>query len=300
MTDSIPLVAGLELGGTKCIAIIARGREIVRMARVPTGRPEETIPPLLDQLALWRRDLPFEAIGLASFGPIILDPAAPDYGAIVNTPKPEWSGFDVRGAVAARFDLPIRLDTDVGAAALAEGRWGAATDCAVHIYVTVGTGVGAGIVVDGKVLHGALHPEVGHIRVPRHKRDAFPGVCPFHGDCIEGLVSGPALSARVGSSIDALPPSAPLWEVVAEDIAGLMAVLILTLSPSRIVLGGGVMERRAMLLARIRVATSDRLNGYLANQHGDALQRLIVAPQLGSDAGPLGAVCLGMDALAAE
>lgn len=297
MTNADPLVAGVELGGTKSIAVVARGRTIVGQARWPTTTPDATLAAAGDWLADAVRDAPVAALGLASFGPLGLDPAGPDFGRVVNTPKPGWSGADVRGHFARRFAVPIGFDTDVAGAALAEGRWGAAQGCAVHVYLTVGTGVGAGIVIDGRAVHGRVHPEVGHVRTRRSPGDDFPGHCPVHGDCLEGLVAGPAIAARVGRSGEAITPDDPVWERVANELAELMNLLILTLSPERIVIGGGIVQNRPRLLPRVRARTSDLIGGYVAGLDARALERMIVAPGLGADAGPLGAVALALDAI---
>ena len=199
MTANESLIAGVELGGTKCIAVTARGREIVSRAQWPTGDDAAaTLRTLADWLAAAHREEPFAALGIASFGPICLDPASADYGRIINTPKPGWSGADVLGVLAGDLCVPVAIETDVAGAALAEGRWGASQGCPVHVYLTIGTGIGGGIVVDGKPLHGTFHPEMGHVRVRRAAGDPFTGVCPIHGDCLEGLAAGPAIAARVG------------------------------------------------------------------------------------------------------
>ena len=293
-----PRVAGVELGGTKALAVLARGGTIIERVRWPTGEPEATLAAIGEEIARWHASEPVAAIGLASFGPLCLDAAAPAFGRIVGTPKPLWSGVDVRGYFAGRFAVPIGFDTDVAGAALAEGRWGATRGCAVHVYLTIGTGVGGGIVVDGRPLHGRAHPEIGHVRVRRRAGDAFAGTCPFHGDCLEGLVSGPAIAARAGRPGRDIDDGDPVWDGVAADVAELMAMLILTLSPERIVVGGGVMQDRPRLFARIRAATAQRLAGYVGGIDAEVLSGIIVPPGLGVDAGPLGAVVLALDALA--
>jgi fructokinase len=297
VTDGEPRVAAIELGGTKCIAAIARGREILARERWPTRAPDETLPAILDWIAHHAADAPLAAIGVGGFGPLVVDPANPDYGRIGSTPKPHWTGFDLRGQVAARFDLPIGFDTDVAGAALAEGRWGASQGCATHVYVTIGTGVGAGIVAGGKPLHGAAHPEVGHIRVRRDPDDRFPGACRFHGDCLEGLVSGPAIAKRAGKPAEQLAADDPLWDRIAGEIAELVMTLVLTVPPQRIVIGGGVGGAQGDLLGKVRAAATARLAGYGPGSDAAAITRLVVAPGLGADAGPLGAVALALDAL---
>jgi fructokinase len=293
-----PLVAGIELGGTKAVAVLACGPSIVDRVRVPTTDPAETLGALSAQLERWTdAGQRFAAIGIASFGPVGLDHRRPDYGHITTTPKPGWAHTDVRGHFAARFDLPIGFDTDVNGAALAEGRWGASIGCSVHVYVTIGTGIGGGAVVDGRPVHGLVHPEHGHLRVRRRPGDAFGGVCPYHGDCIEGLASGPAIAARAGAPAEQLGPEHPVWADVAAELGELMASLVLVLSPERIVVGGGVATGQPWLLPNVRRATAEALAGYVAGIDAGRLAELIVPPALGDDAGPLGAVAVGLAAL---
>jgi len=296
MDHAEPLVAGIELGGTKSIALIARGATIVEHTRLSTTHPATTLDAIGDVLARWHAAEPFEAIGIGCFGPLGLDPARPDFGTITTTPKPGWAGTDVRGYFARRFDLPIEFDTDVAGAALAEGRWGAAIGCGVHVYLTIGTGIGGGVVVDGRPVHGLIHPEIGHIRTRRVAGDPFPGICPYHGDCLEGLAAGPAIAARAGVPAEEIGPDDPVWEPVAAALSELMAMLILALSPERILIGGGVGMGQPHLLPMIRVRTMDILGGYAAITE-QALDDMIRAPGLGELAGPLGAVALGNIAL---
>lgn len=291
-------VASLELGGTKCIASLVRGRQIIRSERMPTGdQPERTLTALVDTLARWHDEAPFAAIGIASFGPLGLHPDRPGYGTILKTPKPGWSDTDVLGAVRTRFDVPIGFDTDVGAAALAEGLWGASVGCGTHAYLTIGTGVGLGLVIDRRIHHGGLHPEAGHVRVRRSPGDTFQGVCPFHGDCIEGLVSGPALDARTHGSAHDLPATDVVWGHVTNDLAELMAMLLLTTATERIVLGGGVALAQPALLPRIQAATAQLLGDYLHGCGADELQTRICFAGLGAEAGPLGGAALALAAV---
>ena len=298
MGDDDRVVVGVELGGTKSLAVLAQGSTITRRTRVPTTTPEATLAALADQLAVWHdTEGSFAAIGIGSFGPVGLDPHRGDFGHITNTPKPGWAHTDVRGHFARHFDVPIGFDTDVTGAALAEGRWGAARGCTDHVYLTIGTGIGGGMVVDGRPVHGLVHPEVGHLRVRRRRDDTFPGACPFHGDCIEGLASGPAIAARAGAAADELGPEHPVWNDVANELAELIAALVLLVSPQRIVVGGGVGYGQRFLLAHVRSRTRDVLAGYLAALDDAAsFDALIVPPALGDDAGPLGAVALGLAA----
>jgi fructokinase len=291
-------VAGIELGGTKSVAVLAHDDTIIDRLMVPTTLPGPTLAALVDQVAVWNAASPLAAIGIGSFGPIALDPADPAFGMITASPKPFWSHTDIRGVFAGAFAVPIGFDTDVAGAALAEGRWGAAQGCADHIYLTIGTGVGAGIVAGGRIVHGAGHPEVGHIRVRRKAGDIFAGACPFHGDCLEGLIAGPALAARCGMAGEAIPDDHPVWTHAAAELAEAMAMLILTLAPQRIVLGGGIAVKRPGLLAQVIAQTSVLLADYLAGYGPNALARCLVPAGLGADAGPLGAIALAHCALA--
>lgn len=296
MSDA-PLLAGVELGGTKCIAVVARGTEILCERRLPTTDPATTLAGLSEALAEWQAELLFTALGIGTFGPARVSPDAPDYGQILPTPKPGWTGARVLDHFADRFAVPMAFDTDVGAAALAEGRWGRARGCSTHAYVTVGTGIGIGIVANGRVLHGALHPEAGHLRVRRRRDDAFAGVCPFHGDCLEGLASGPAIAARIGGDATHIADDHPVWSDVGAELGELMATLILTVSPECIVIGGGVGGGRPALLDRVRDATAAALAGYVPGADRAALETLIGPPGLEARAGPMGALALALTAL---
>ncbi|MFD2500074.1 ROK family protein [Rhizorhabdus histidinilytica] len=256
MSGQDRLLAGIELGGTKAIALMARGRNVLASARVPTTTPNETLRAIGDRIEAWQREHGrADALGIASFGPLGLDRSRPDYGHITSTPKPGWRQADLVRHFGDRFGLPIGFDTDVAGAALAEHRWGTARGCDVAIYMTVGTGVGGGVVVDGRPVHGLVHPELGHLRVRRATGDDFAGVCPFHGDCLEGLVSGPAIGARTGSDGASIEDDHPVWDRVTAELAEAMAMLLLTVSPRRIVIGGGVLQQRAPLRP---VAQADR------------------------------------------
>ena len=292
----LPVVAGIELGGTKAIAVLARGDRILSEARMPTETPELTLPALADVLSTWSER--FAGIGVASFGPVALDAAAPDRGRILKTPKPGWEGADVLGPLRA-FGVPLALDTDVAGAALAEGRWGAAAGHAAHAYVTIGTGVGVGLIANGRPVHGFLHPEIGHLRVRRVAGDDFPGVCPFHGDCIEGLVSGPAIAARAaGIEAHDVPPDDAVWSRVAADLAELVCALLLACAPSKIVIGGGLgVGQAGHLLPRTRIGVVERLAGYLPLGRVGGIESILVPAALGDQAGPLGATALALAAL---
>jgi fructokinase len=290
----------VEAGGTKFVCAIGddAGRLLVE-DRFATTEPAETIATMiatLHRLAAGFGQL--SAIGLGSFGPIELRREAPRYGYILDTPKPGWSGTDIVGALAREFRVPVGFDTDVNGAALAEHRWGSSQNVADLVYLTIGTGIGGGAIVGGHLVHGLLHPEVGHLYPRKHARDAdFPGVCPFHGDCLEGLASGPAIIARCGSSFERLSPDHPQWEIEADYLGQLCAALVLTLSPRRIVLGGGVMNQ-LRLLPMVRLRLQHWLSGYLRRDELlGQIDSFVVPPRLGARAGILGALALALQAL---
>jgi fructokinase len=289
--------AGVELGGTKSIAVLAREEEIIEQVSLPTLGPDETLGVLSDRLRDWAGSHAVSALGIASFGPIRLDPSAPEYGRMHETPKPGWSGVPVAEALTAGLDCGWLIDTDVNGAALAEYRWGAGRGTTSLCYVTVGTGVGGGLVIGGRPVHGAMHPEIGHLRLRRMAGDTFEGACPFHHDCIEGLIAGPALAARFGSDPSQVPDQDPRWEAVASDIAELAAAILLTTSAQRILIGGGVGLARTVLLDRARALLVERQAAYLPFLDAATAQIMLGAPALGEQAGPLGAIALAMAAV---
>jgi fructokinase len=295
------LLAGVELGGTKCVCILGTGPNDVRVVeRIATAEREQTLRQIETLLEGWRVQYGgLRALGIASFGPVDLRPDSVTHGFITSTSKPGWRDTDVANRLGRRFGVPVGFDTDVNAAALAEGRWGAAGGLDDFAYVTVGTGVGVGSIVRRRSLFGINHTELGHIRVVRKAGDTFGGVCPYHGDCIEGLASGPAIEARTGKPGADLPPDHPAWEFVAHDLGQLMHTIVLTTAPQRIFVGGGVMGGQSHLFARIREELQRSLNGYV--QAPEVLQDLaqyIVPPGLDAMSGPLGALALAADALA--
>jgi fructokinase len=285
-------VAGIELGGTKTIVVRGMPGAIRDRVEFPTSSPDTTLTHAADILASWHGERALAALGIASFGPVRVDVRAPDYGEILTTPKPGWSGVSVLGLLCERLGLPTAIDTDVNAAALAEYALGAAQNCATMVYVTIGTGIGAGILVNGMPVHGILHPEIGHLRLRRAPGDRFAGHCPFHGDCVEGLVSGPALAARFARHPAEVPTDDPAWQPVAADLAELLASLILSYSPQRIVIGGGVAQRQAHLLAAAAAAVPRLLAAYLTDITVNQLRELVVTPDLKDNAGPTGALLL--------
>ena len=298
MSDRRPLFAGVELGGTKCVCLLASDPDDIReQVRVETTTPGETLAAIQTVLTRWHEAEGFSAIGVASFGPLELNPEAAGYGRVVNTSKPGWSGADVLAPLRG-FGVPIGFDTDVNGAALAEGRWGGARGLDSHAYVTVGTGIGVGSVVRGRTVRGLGHSEAGHLRIPRLAGETWPGVCPYHGDCVEGLASGPAIQAKAGEPGDRLTPSDPAWDEVVHALAALLHNLALTTAPQRILIGGGVVAGQPFLLARLRAALIHSLNGYGAAPEIVArIDDFVAAPALADRAGPLGAVALAEDAL---
>ncbi|MFY9352520.1 MAG: ROK family protein [Sphingobium sp.] len=298
MTDE-PLLAGVELGGTKVFVLRARGRNILDRVALPTTGPDETLAAAAALLADWQRDQRFAALGIASFGPIRVDPAAPDFGLMLPTPKPGWTGADVAGALSRDMDCPVALDTDVNGAALAEWRWGAGaagtSDCLC--YITIGTGLGGGFVMHGQPLHGAMHPELGHILVRRAPGDTFAGACPFHRDCIEGLIAGPSLAARFGMAGDLIPNEDPRWDDVAHDLAQLIGTILLTTAARQVLIGGGIGMGRPQLLPKVHALLVDQLAGYLSFVTPQTVAQIVRPPALGDQAGPLGAVALALRAL---
>jgi fructokinase len=287
-------VAGIELGGTKCIAVLGTGPDDVRdEVRIPTATPDETLGRLSDVLTRWSERGGVSAVGVASFGPLQLDRDALDHGQIVRTPKPGWSGADLTRLAIA--DCPFSLATDVTGAALAEARWGRAQGLASHIYITVGTGVGVGVIVNGHAVGGLGHSEAGHLRAGRLAGDTWAGACPWHGDCVEGLASGSALAARLGHSAEGLSESDPVWEPAVHALAGLMHNLVLTATPQRILIGGGVVSGKPWLLTRLREALANSLAGYAHAARLDMAQ-FLQAPGLGDRAGPMGALAVALQA----
>ncbi|MCW2337548.1 fructokinase [Sphingobium sp. B2D3A] len=290
-------LAGVELGGTKTFVLLAQGDRIVERVRIPTTQPDETLAAANAQLRAWHADAPIATIGIASFGPIALSRKSDNFGHMLPTPKPGWAGADIAGGLTRSLDCPMAIDTDVNGAALAEHRWGAGRDLDCFWYITIGTGIGGGLLVDGKPVHGAMHPEIGHIHVRRAAGDSFAGACPFHGDCIEGLVSGPALAARFGTSPQDVADDDPRWGFVAADLAQLAATLFLTTAAERILLGGTVATSRAALLPAVRTTLLRDLGGYLPFLTQETVEQRLCLAGLGDEAGPLGAIALAMAAL---
>lgn len=292
-SDVMParLLVGVELGGTKCIATLAdETGQVFEQHRTPTTVPSKTLPILAERVDLWCRRHQISGLGIASFGPLDLNPNSAGYGQVTNTTKPGWSGARVLAEIAGGRDLPIAFDTDVNGAAAAEMRWGTGKGLSDFAYVTVGTGVGVGLFVNGKPTRGLGHCEMGHIRVPRLPGDPALSICKFHDDCVEGLASGPAIkSALGGRSFDSVGADDPVWRGVAHAVACLCHALVYTTGPQRIALGGGVMERQPHLLGLIEPLLRSSLNGY---PPVPSAEPYIVAPALGDQAGALGPIAL--------
>lgn len=289
--NKFPLFGGIEGGGTKFVCAVGAGPYDIRAeARFPTTTPEET---LNRAIAFFKGHNGLAAIGVACFGPLDPNPDSVTFGQILPTPKPGWTGADIVGALRAAFDVPIGFDTDVNGAALGESRWGVAQTLDTFIYLTVGTGIGGGAYVNGKLLHGLLHPEMGHIPLPHDStRDPFEGTCPFHKDCFEGLASGVAMEKRWGQPAASLPPGHPAWDLEAHYIAHALTSYIYTLSPQRIIVGGGVGQNQH-LLKRVQQRTVALVNGYVQSPAVlEKIESYIVNPGLENRSGVVGAIAL--------
>lgn len=289
---------GVEAGGTKFVCIVTdEHAKILAETRFPTTQPDETLQKTIDFFNHWIDDqrLSIEAIGIACFGPVNLTPGTATFGYITSTPKPGWANTAVASVIEKALGVPVYFDTDVNGAAIGEGRWGAARGLSDFLYLTIGTGIGGGAICAGKPLHGLVHPEMGHISLPHDwQADPFAGNCPYHGDCFEGMASGPALKRRWGVSAETLPADHPGWELEARYIALALSNFILILSPQCIILGGGVMAQ-AQLFPLVRKNVLSILNGYVQS---DSLlydiDNYIVPPGLGNQAGSLGSIALAM------
>jgi len=301
MIPAGPLLGGVELGGTKCVCLLGTGPDDIRVrTSVPTGSDPHATLSRIEEILRNGMALhgSIQALGVACFGPLDLAHHSPTFGAITSTVKPGWCNAPVAARMQRAFDVPLGFDTDVNGAALAEGRWGAATGLADYAYITVGTGVGVGLVVNGCLAHGFSHPELGHIRIARKAGDGWPGACAFHGDCVEGLASGTAIAARAGVPAQLIPADDGVWELVAHALGQLLHTLVLATAPRRILVGGGVVHERPELLPLMRRQLMESLNGYLdlGELTGD-LDQYVVPPGLGALAGPSGALALAADAL---
>jgi fructokinase len=290
------MLGAIEAGGTKFVCGIGTGPEELEAVQIPTTTPELT---LAEAVRFFQKSkLPIRAVGIGSFGPVDLRPASATFGYITSTPKPGWRDCDFAGVISRSLTVPVGFDTDVNAAALGEARWGAAAGLTDFIYLTIGTGIGGGALVNGSLLHGLMHPEMGHIRIP-HDRvlDPFPGNCPFHGDCLEGLASGLAMQSRWGVPPESLQPDHRAWSLEAHYLALGLVSWICTLSPQRIIMGGGVMQHPE-LFASIRREVVVLLGGYIQSSPPiERIDQYIVPPKLGNRSGVLGALVLAETAL---
>ena len=289
-----PYLAAIEAGGTKFnCAIFSVDGDVVAETRIPTTEPDETLSAVLAFFGQHAEKYgPFPGAGIASFGPLDLDPASATFGSIVSTPKPGWSGTNIRNTIREGLGTATLLDTDVNCAALAEGRFGAARDCSTHCYITIGTGIGVGIIANGESLGGTTHPELGHTRLPRAPGDTYQGLCPYHEDCVEGLACGPAMADRWGERPETLSDEHSAWDMEAHYVAALCFNIIYTVRPEKIVIGGGVFERK-MLYGRVRQKLSGLLAGYALTPAEQDLESLVCAPGITETApGLLGAFAL--------
>jgi fructokinase len=294
--DSSPLFGAVEAGGTKFVCAVGDATgALMEECRIDTGDPIGTLTQVVDYLtAAQARRGRLQAIGVGAFGPVDVRPDSARFGCLLATPKAGWSQADLLAPLRRAFNLPLGLDTDVNAAAAGEWRWGAGQGLDTVAYVTVGTGIGAGVLHHGRAVHGLLHPEIGHVHAIRHPADRdFAGVCPFHGDCFEGLISGPAIMARTGRVLAEAPPVDPVWELAEEYLGQLSALLVLTHCPERIIFGGGVMQPR--LLKAIGERMRARLRGY-PNLAEHQREQFIVLPGLGHRSGVKGALALAVAA----
>lgn len=283
------IIGGIEAGGTKFVCGIGNEKgEILEKVSFPTETPEITLAKAVE----FFKDKNIERLGIGSFGPIDVNPNSKTYGYITKTPKLAWKDYNILEYFKKYFDIPVYFDTDVNAAALGESVWGAAKNLKNCLYLTIGTGIGGGILVNGELVHGMLHPEAGHILIKRHFEDKYSGKCPYHKDCFEGLASGPAIEERWGVKGYELPVDHKAWDLEAFYIAQALANYILILSPEKIILGGGVMKQ-SQLFPKIRENVKEFLKGYVqTSQILENINEYIVYPNLEDNAGLLGAVAL--------
>jgi fructokinase len=292
---SCMLIGGIEAGGTKFVCGIGNEfGEILDQVTIPTTTPEETML----QVISYFEGKSIQAMGIGSFGPIDIDRTSQTFGHITETPKTAWRHYDIVGEMKKHFDIPIGFHTDVTAAALAEATWGAAKGLDSCLYITVGTGIGVGGISNGKTVQGLTHPEMGHILVRRHPEDQFEGFCPYHSDCLEGMAAGPAIEKRWNKKGQDLFNQLEVWELEAYYLAQGLMTYILTLSPKKIVCGGGVMKQKH-LLPLVRRKVLEILNGYVpvSELTETEIEDYIVLPGLGDKSGLMGAVKLGLEEL---
>jgi len=284
-------IGALEAGGTKMVlAVLDETGKVLDRKSIPTLTPAETMPEIIQYF----KDQQVDALGVASFGPVDVKKHSKSYGHILMTPKLPWRQYDILGTLKAALPIPMALDTDVNASAIGESKWGAAKDVNSCLYITIGTGVGLGVIIDGKPMHGALHSEGGHIILQRREGDLFEGNCPSHGACLEGLVAGPSIQKHWGKPAFELMDRADVWEEVSYYIAQAVADFILVLSPEKVILGGGVMKQ-TQLFPLIRKQVVEMLNGYLDIPEIHDIDHYIVAPALVDDQGIMGCAAMIID-----
>lgn len=286
------IYGGIEAGGTKMICVIGdeNGKILDRM-QIPTRTPEETMPIMIDYF----KGKDIKALGIACFGPIDLNRDSKTYGYITSTPKLAWKNYDIVGAFKKELGVPIGFDTDVNGSLLGEITWGCAKGLTDALYLTIGTGVGGGVMAGGKLLHGMLHPELGHIKMAVADGDTYKGKCPYHGTCFEGMAAGPAIEDRWGKKAVELANDDKVWDLESTYIAQALCTYILTLSPQIIILGGGVMHQK-QLFPLIRKKVLEQLNGYVLTKELADIDNYIVSASLNDDQGIMGAVKLAIDA----
>ena len=284
-------IGALEAGGTKMVVAIGNEQgEIFDRLSIPTREPEITMPELVDYFKSSKVD----ALGIGCFGPIDLNRESATYGYITSTPKLPWRNYNIVGTFSEALQVPIGFDTDVNASAIGEATWGSTKDVKNSIYITIGTGVGVGVIIDGKPLHGMLHPEAGHILLAKHPEDNFKGTCPYHENCLEGLAAGPAIEARYGKKAHELSNQVEVWVLEGYYIAQALVNYILTLSPQRIILGGGVMHQE-QLMPIIHREVLRMLNGYILTPQLQDIEKYITLPQLNDNQGIMGCIRLALN-----
>jgi fructokinase len=293
MSEDQSFYAAIEAGGTKFRVAIARGRELVADTTIPTTTPDTTLGATIDFIRRWGE---VSAAGIACFGPLDLDSSSVTYGSISATPKPGWGNTPVLATIQDALGVPAAIDVDVGGAALGEWRWGAAQGLDHFIYITVGTGCGAGVFINGHAHHGMGHPEMGHIPLERVSGDDYPGHCPFHGACLEGMAAGPAIAGRWNAPGPDLADRAEVWDLEATYLAQALRTFTYVVAPQRILLGGGVMQQHG-LIEMVRKKLVEQLNGYATTETlRGSLDEYVIAPAFGQDAGLFGAIALAMQA----
>lgn len=285
------LYGALEAGGTKMICAVGDEKgNIIDEVTIPTTVPNETIP----EITRYFKGKDIEALGIACFGPLDLDKSSPTYGNILKTPKLAWKDLEIYSVLKDELEVPVNIDTDVAGSLLGEATWGSAKGISDALYITIGTGIGGGILANGEILHGMLHPELGHMILSRHESDSFEGICPFHKNCFEGLASGPSIEARWGKPAVELADKVEVWNLESYYIAQALTNIILTICPKKIILGGGVMNQE-QLFPMIRSKVRTNINGYITTKELEDIDNYIVPAGLGGKQGVMGALKLAFD-----